>query len=301
MTYINNQPQAGGVMDPGGGAIGGGAPAPDPGTYTPTGGQPGQWDFGAIPGLMQGGMNALGQVGGGGMNMLGNMAGSGMNMLGNIGGAASTAMGGISNMMGGLPGMMGGIPGMMGGIGNMAGMGLKGMAGMGGLGMKALGALGPMGLAAGGLLGGMMKQKTWNPADVIHGGMQHYGNKMAQSKNPFVRGLGKGVGNFGKLASNIVGSKGVAGKMWDSSIGALGKGLGKIFSDEKLKENVTYIGKSPMGVNVYEFDYKDKSYGSGRYRGVMAHEVPWAAERANNGYLRVDYSQVDVDFTTANR
>ena len=77
--------------------------------------------------------------------------------------------------------------------------------------------------------------------------------------------------------------------------------IGKLFSDEELKENIQYVGKSPMGINVYEFDYKDKSYGSGRYRGVMAQEVPWAAERARNGYLMVDYSKVDVGFTTANK
>ena len=50
------------------------------------------------------------------------------------------------------------------------------------------------------------------------------------------------------------------------------------------QENIQYFGISPMGINVYEFDYKDKSYGSGRYSGVMAQEVPWAAERARNGY-----------------
>ena len=77
--------------------------------------------------------------------------------------------------------------------------------------------------------------------------------------------------------------------------------LGSLFSDEQLKENVQYVGKSPSGINVYEFAYKDKSYGSGRYRGVMAQEVPWAAERARNGYLMVDYSKVDVSFSTANR
>ena len=39
--------------------------------------------------------------------------------------------------------------------------------------------------------------------------------------------------------------------------------------------------------------YKDKE---GRYKGVMAQEVPWASFFDNNGYLMVDYSKLDVDF-----
>ena len=48
-------------------------------------------------------------------------------------------------------------------------------------------------------------------------------------------------------------------------------------------------------INIYEFDYKDKSYGKGRYQGVMAQEVP-EASYDNNGKLWVDYSKIDVEF-----
>ena len=71
--------------------------------------------------------------------------------------------------------------------------------------------------------------------------------------------------------------------------------LGQV-SDIRLKENIELVGNSPSGVNIYEFDYKDKNYGNGRYRGVMAQEVPKSSFRGSNGYLRVDYSNLDVDF-----
>lgn len=68
------------------------------------------------------------------------------------------------------------------------------------------------------------------------------------------------------------------------------------FSDIKLKENIELVGNSPSGVNIYEFDYKNKNYGNGRYRGVMAQEVPESSFKASNGYLMVDYSNLDVKF-----
>ena len=67
-------------------------------------------------------------------------------------------------------------------------------------------------------------------------------------------------------------------------------------SDIELKENVELVGSSPSGVNVYEFDYKDKSYGEGRYRGVVAQEVPESSFVAEDGYLWVNYSNLDVNF-----
>ena len=67
-------------------------------------------------------------------------------------------------------------------------------------------------------------------------------------------------------------------------------------SDRQLKENVTLVGSSDSGVNIYTFEYKDKSYGDGLYKGVMAQEVPWASIMMDNGYLAVDYNKVDVDF-----
>lgn len=36
-------------------------------------------------------------------------------------------------------------------------------------------------------------------------------------------------------------------------------------SDISLKENINLVGKSNSGINIYEFNYKDKKFASGRY------------------------------------
>ena len=64
--------------------------------------------------------------------------------------------------------------------------------------------------------------------------------------------------------------------------------------------NIELIGKSPSNINIYEFEYKDKSFGDGRYRGVMAQEVPHASFKHKDGYLWVDYSKIDVPFEKVN-
>jgi len=65
------------------------------------------------------------------------------------------------------------------------------------------------------------------------------------------------------------------------------------FSDERLKEDIKLIGRSPQGINIYEFKYK---HTSGTWQGVMAQEVPWASTMTDTGYYMVDYSKVDVEF-----
>tara|TARA_R100000234_G_C4983169_1_gene171981 strand:- start:19 stop:1209 length:1191 start_codon:yes stop_codon:yes gene_type:complete len=65
------------------------------------------------------------------------------------------------------------------------------------------------------------------------------------------------------------------------------------FSDIRLKENIELIGKSPSNINIYRFNYINNPV---KYQGVMAHEVPWAIQKHNSGYLMVDYNKVDVDF-----
>jgi hypothetical protein len=65
------------------------------------------------------------------------------------------------------------------------------------------------------------------------------------------------------------------------------------FSDIRLKENVELIGKSPSNINIYRFNYKDNPT---TYQGAMAHEVPWASVKHSNGYMMIDYNQIDVDF-----
>ena len=67
-------------------------------------------------------------------------------------------------------------------------------------------------------------------------------------------------------------------------------------SDIRLKENITLVGKSKQGNNIYTWNYKNqKLHGKGLYEGVIAQEVLWATVLVDN-YLYVDYSKIDVDF-----
>ena len=64
------------------------------------------------------------------------------------------------------------------------------------------------------------------------------------------------------------------------------------FSDIRLKENIELIGKSPSNINIYKFNYKNILT---TYQGAMAHEVPWASVKHDNGYMMIDYSKIDVE------
>jgi hypothetical protein len=68
-------------------------------------------------------------------------------------------------------------------------------------------------------------------------------------------------------------------------------------SDRRLKKNINQIGKSPNGLNIYSFEYIDNKFGNGLFQGVMSDEVPAEAViKGNDGYDRVNYSLLDVEF-----
>lgn len=81
-----------------------------------------------------------------------------------------------------------------------------------------------------------------------------------------------------------------------------------LYSDERLKEDITFIGKSPSGIPTYTFKYRqgmdtidDDIDAMGTYFGVMAQDLLEIApealiEHPLDGYYRVDYSKIDVDF-----
>ena len=70
-------------------------------------------------------------------------------------------------------------------------------------------------------------------------------------------------------------------------------------SDRRLKKNIIFKRRSPSGLNIYQFRYKDSSYGDGIYEGVMVDEIPsLAIVKHKSGYDYVDYSKIDVDFKT---
>ena len=68
-------------------------------------------------------------------------------------------------------------------------------------------------------------------------------------------------------------------------------------SDRRLKKNIKLIGKSNSGLNIYAFEYIDKIFGEGVFQGVMSDEIPTTAIiKGKDGYDRVDYSKLDVEF-----
>jgi len=71
-------------------------------------------------------------------------------------------------------------------------------------------------------------------------------------------------------------------------------------SDRRLKENIKKIGESLSGLGIYKFNYIGKAK---KYIGAMADEVlkvvPEAAILADDGFYRVNYSLIDVDFREA--
>ena len=109
----------------------------------------------------------------------------------------------------------------------------------------------------------------------------NYGNNYQESKDH------SGDGGYGHTASSPGATTGSAARSRHSRSSDLG------FSDIRLKENVELIGKSPSDINIYRFNYLNNPT---KYQGVMAHEVPWASQKHDSGYLMVDYNKVDVDF-----
>ena len=85
-------------------------------------------------------------------------------------------------------------------------------------------------------------------------------------------------------------------------IGQVAGTLGMMaLSDRKLKKNINLVGKSPSGLNIYNFEYINSKYGDGIYQGVMSDEIPsHAIVDNNNGYDIVDYNMIDVEFKRIN-
>lgn len=92
------------------------------------------------------------------------------------------------------------------------------------------------------------------------------------------------------------------GDSMNSSLSSMGSGMGEgggmsagggVMSDKRLKYNLNIIGKSPSGIDIYEFSYLNETK---RYQGVLAQDVPNAAFMTESGYYAVDYSKIDVNF-----
>lgn len=102
---------------------------------------------------------------------------------------------------------------------------------------------------------------------------------------------GSDIGQLGAGLSGMGGGGGMGGGMMGGG-GNPASGGGSS-SDKRLKHNYHVVGKSPSGINIYEFSYIGSN---DRYSGVMAQEVPQASFVDDSGYLAVDYNKIDVQF-----
>jgi hypothetical protein len=89
-------------------------------------------------------------------------------------------------------------------------------------------------------------------------------------------------------------AKAQAGKDQMNAIGGIATSV--VGSDRRLKKNITKIGKSTSGLNIYSFEYKNPTDGKGLFQGVMSNEVPQEAVINNGEYDMVNYSLLDVEF-----
>jgi hypothetical protein len=85
-----------------------------------------------------------------------------------------------------------------------------------------------------------------------------------------------------------------------SAIGGIAGGVGAYLSDISLKENIHFEDKIINNLPIYSFEYKNKSYGDGRFIGVMAQDVekiyPEAVTINKNGFKMVNYSKIGIEF-----
>ena len=126
-----------------------------------------------------------------------------------------------------------------------------------------------------------------------------YGGMM----NAFGQIGGAAMGMMGGAGGGMPGVESVgevptmgAAPTYTPGAGLQGTGVGMPGSDRRLKKNIKKIRKSASGLNIYSFEYIDESYGKGTYEGVMSDEIPAEAVINVNGYDRVDYSKIDVEF-----
>ena len=102
-----------------------------------------------------------------------------------------------------------------------------------------------------------------------------------------IQGVGSAIGGAVSAYGQVTASE---NNLESANMNAL------VGSDRRLKKNIKKIKKSLSGLNIYSFEYIDESYGKGVYEGVMSDEIPTQAVTNVDGYDRVDYSKIDVEF-----
>jgi len=108
---------------------------------------------------------------------------------------------------------------------------------------------------------------------------------------------GGGGGFFTKVG-------GAAGSVIDTGVSTVKKAtnfVSSLFSDARIKENISLYKTLPNGINLYDFNYKSpysSILGTDTKRGVLAQEVekmyPSAVSENSQGIKQVDYSKLPI-------
>lgn len=160
---------------------------------------------------------------------------------------------------------------------------------------------GAYGVAVG--AGNAATQNQMAPGQALIGAMGQSNNTTMQGRQLAMQGL-TGVLNAQTSYANAVGQSGDSFGSLLGGVGGLVGGLAKagVFgpSDRRLKENIELVGRDERtGLNLYEFSYIDDP-DMRRYVGVMADEViavdPYAVEFDDQGYARVNYARLGIEF-----
>ena len=115
-------------------------------------------------------------------------------------------------------------------------------------------------------------------------------NALQMSKNEAL--INKGVADRSRLNQTL-----------SSAATAAAQIIPSLFkSDYRLKNNITFTGKSKDGINIYTFGYKGED---GLYQGVMAQDLIGtkyndAVVSMSDGMYAVNYSKLDVQFKRLN-
>tara|TARA_R110002012_G_C11525896_1_gene599987 strand:- start:112 stop:711 length:600 start_codon:yes stop_codon:yes gene_type:complete len=121
-------------------------------------------------------------------------------------------------------------------------------------------------------------------------------------------GRRKGGKGFGGILRAIQAMKGRKSKAFrnlnetNDDLSGITGGIGSLFSDARLKENINKIGNSKNGIPIYEFNYIG---GSNRYSGAIAQDLleinpSVVTMDKKSGYYKVDYSNIDVNMYILN-
>lgn len=138
--------------------------------------------------------------------------------------------------------------------------------------------------------------QTINPATIGQSGTRAYGppDLTSYGNDLFTYNANAQNNRNIALANSQAATRAAIASIAGSSIGA---------SDRRLKENIVVVGKSPSGLEIVEFTYRNAPevapYLRGkRKRGVIADDVrrlrPDAVIHGSDGFLRVRYDKIDV-------